>query len=150
LMVVVMIIAILRAIAIPSFLSARTRADDRAAQSDLRNALTAEKVFYTDNQTYLDTSTAANITKLQGVEISTKWTATTSATTRSLSAIVGDATATGDQGSVCLSEYSKSGTLFAIASVASGSTAGIYYGRAACPAAPTAANIVSTLGTNNW
>jgi type IV pilus assembly protein PilA len=47
LMVVVLIIAILIAIAIPTFLGARTRAQDRAAQSNLRNALTAEKSFYT-------------------------------------------------------------------------------------------------------
>ena len=41
LMVVVLIIAILIAIAIPTFLGARQRANDRAAQSSLRNALTA-------------------------------------------------------------------------------------------------------------
>ena len=52
LMVVVLIIAILIAIAIPTFLGARQRAQDRAAQSDLRNGLTAEKTVYTDNQTY--------------------------------------------------------------------------------------------------
>ena len=52
LMVVVLIIAILIAIAIPTFLGARQRAQDRAAQSDLRNALTTEKTFYTDNQSY--------------------------------------------------------------------------------------------------
>ena len=39
LMVVVLIIAILIAIAIPTFLGARQRAQDRAAQSDLRNGL---------------------------------------------------------------------------------------------------------------
>src|SRR5688572_17520795 len=54
LMVVVLIIAILLAIAIPTFLGARERAQDRAAQSNLRNALTAEKVYYTDNQIYTD------------------------------------------------------------------------------------------------
>ena len=52
LMVVVLIIAILIAIAIPTFLGARQRAQDRAAQSVLRNALTTEKTYYTDNQTY--------------------------------------------------------------------------------------------------
>ena len=41
LMVVVLIIAILLAIAIPSFLGARSKAQDRAAQSNARNALTA-------------------------------------------------------------------------------------------------------------
>ena len=52
LMVVVLIIAILIAIAIPQFLGARQRAQDAAAKSDLRNALTAEKTSYTDTQTY--------------------------------------------------------------------------------------------------
>ena len=49
LMVVVMIIAILMAIAIPTFLGAQDKAKDRGAQSDLRNALTAAKVIATDN-----------------------------------------------------------------------------------------------------
>jgi type IV pilus assembly protein PilA len=52
LMVVVLIIAILIAIAIPTFLGLRRRAQDRAAQSDLRNGLTAAKAFYTDLETY--------------------------------------------------------------------------------------------------
>jgi type IV pilus assembly protein PilA len=52
LMVVVMIIGILVAIALPSFLGTRVRAQDRAAQSDVRIAFTAEKAFYTDTLTY--------------------------------------------------------------------------------------------------
>jgi type IV pilus assembly protein PilA len=44
LMVVVRIIAILIAIAIPTFLNARDCAQDRAVQSNLREALTAERV----------------------------------------------------------------------------------------------------------
>lgn len=53
LMVVVLIIAILIAIAIPTFLGLRERAQNRSAQSDLRNGLTAAKAFYTDNDSYL-------------------------------------------------------------------------------------------------
>jgi type IV pilus assembly protein PilA len=53
LMVVVLIIGILIAIALPTFLGARTRAQNRAAQSDLRNALVAAKTIYTDNSTYV-------------------------------------------------------------------------------------------------
>ena len=64
LMVVVLIIAILLAIAIPTFLGARERANDRAAQSSLRNAHTAAKTIYTDSQTYLD----ATVSKLNAVE----------------------------------------------------------------------------------
>lgn len=51
-MVVVLIIAILIAIAIPTFLGARTRAQDRSAQTDLRNGLTTANVVYTDFASY--------------------------------------------------------------------------------------------------
>ena len=50
LMVVVLIIGILVAIALPTFLGARERAQNRAAQSSLRNALVAAKTAYTDDQ----------------------------------------------------------------------------------------------------
>jgi type IV pilus assembly protein PilA len=63
LMVVVLIIAILIAIAIPTFLGARQRAQDRAAQSNVRNAFTAEKTFYTDGQAY--TGTVADLTAIE-------------------------------------------------------------------------------------
>jgi type IV pilus assembly protein PilA len=63
LMVVVLIIAILIAMAIPTFLSARTRAQDRAVQSNLRNALTAERVVYTDAQAF--TSDPAMMTPVE-------------------------------------------------------------------------------------
>ena len=52
LMVVVGIIAILLAIAIPTFLASRGKAQDRSAQSSMRNALSAAKSIYTDKQTY--------------------------------------------------------------------------------------------------
>jgi type IV pilus assembly protein PilA len=52
LMVVVLIIAILIAIAIPTFLGARTRAQDRQAQTSLRNALGVAKSEYIDQKTY--------------------------------------------------------------------------------------------------
>ena len=54
LMVVVLIIGILIAIALPTFLGARTRAQDRAAEANLRNGLTTAKAFFTDNDTYGD------------------------------------------------------------------------------------------------
>ena len=52
LMVVVLIIAILIAIAIPTFLGAQNRARDRGAQSDLRNGITAVKTIATDHAGY--------------------------------------------------------------------------------------------------
>jgi type IV pilus assembly protein PilA len=52
LMVVLLIIAILLAIAIPTFLGARQTANARFTQANLRNALEAEQTFWTSNQTF--------------------------------------------------------------------------------------------------
>ncbi len=46
LMIVVLIVAILVAIAIPTFLGQRKSAEDAAAKSGLRNALTTEKAYF--------------------------------------------------------------------------------------------------------
>src|SRR5437879_5754564 len=58
LMVVVLIIGILIAIALPTFLGARQRAQNRAAQSDLRNAIAAAKTAYTDTDDYSGATSA--------------------------------------------------------------------------------------------
>jgi type IV pilus assembly protein PilA len=75
LMVVVLIIAILIAIAIPTFLGLRRRAQDRAAQSDLRNGLTAAKAFYTDGETYTGfvADAPATTNDGEGIEPSLTW-----------------------------------------------------------------------------
>jgi len=59
LMAAVLIIGILLAIAIPTFLGARTRAQDGVAKSSLRNALTAANVIFTDSETYSTATSAA-------------------------------------------------------------------------------------------
>jgi type IV pilus assembly protein PilA len=59
LMVVVLIIAVLVAIAIPSFLGFRSNAQNRAAQSEVRNTLLAEKGYFTENNAF--TATAASL-----------------------------------------------------------------------------------------
>ena len=90
LMVVVLIIAILIAIAIPTFLGARKKAQDRAAQSDVRNALTAEKTHYTDDQTYTEASAT-----LELVEPSLAYVTTTGAMTPTGNVVYVDVSATG-------------------------------------------------------
>jgi type IV pilus assembly protein PilA len=131
LMVVVLIIAILIAIAIPTFLGARQRAQDRAAQSDIRNGLTAEKTVYTDTQAY-DATTAT----MKGVESSLNW--NTAVTTRpGLNVSVADVTSVTPNitaAIVCLQEASKSGTNFFIIDVAAGGSAGTYFGKGTMPA----------------
>ncbi|MBI3648780.1 MAG: prepilin-type N-terminal cleavage/methylation domain-containing protein [Actinobacteria bacterium] len=52
LMVVVLILGILLTVALPTLLGARERAEDRAAQSDLRYALTAARAIQTDTEDY--------------------------------------------------------------------------------------------------
>jgi type II secretion system protein G len=54
LLIVVVIIGILAAIAIPRFSSTKGKAFDAAAKTDLRNAMTAQEAYYSDNQTYAD------------------------------------------------------------------------------------------------
>jgi type IV pilus assembly protein PilA len=52
LMVVVLIIAILLAIAVPTFLGARERAQNTGARADLRNAMVAAQVHYSETEDY--------------------------------------------------------------------------------------------------
>ena len=70
LMVVVLIIGILIAIALPTFLGARNRANDKAAQSGVRNGLVAAKTCFTDKDTYTGCDNAA----LQLIETSLTFT----------------------------------------------------------------------------
>jgi type IV pilus assembly protein PilA len=144
LMVVVLIIAILIAIAIPTFLGARQRAQDRAAQSGLRNGLTAEKTHYTDTQQY--TATAAT---LQSIERSLTWAGNTAATLNTVHVNISNTGGTND--TVVVGTRSASGECFYIRDIAIGVAAtppGTTYGRtgqvAACPT-PAA-----FLGTGPW
>ena len=52
LMIVIAIIGILAAIAIPNFVSYRARSYNSAAQSDLKNAMTTQEAYFVDYQTY--------------------------------------------------------------------------------------------------
>ena len=155
LMVVVLIIAILIAIAIPTFLGARQRAQDRAAQSDLRNALTAEKTVYTDSQTYSSCAVATGTpcpvvtdANMVDTESSLNWNGTKSAT-RPLNVTVGTNQVPSD--TVCLSEQSASGSWFAIGDIAAakiaGPQAGTFYIKAA---ADPCANPASAATISGW
>ena len=126
LMVVVLIIAILLAIAIPTFLGARSRAQNRAAESQLRNALTAEKTVFTDNQQY--TATAAT---LSAAEPSLNWQAwgTAFGSNPGNQVDVQSKNTTNDTNNeLCLSGKSASGTYYGILDVgqADGTGAGAW------------------------
>ena len=57
LLVVVAIIGILAAIAIPQFAAYRAKGFDARAESDCRNAATAEEAYFVDNATYSSDTT---------------------------------------------------------------------------------------------
>jgi len=140
LMVVVLIIAILIAIAIPTFLGARERAQDRAAQSNLRNALTAEKTYYTDEEEY-----TADASALLEIEPSLQYEA--SSVAPSDTGIV--AVQVGVSNSVvCLTGESASGTTFVLKDIATGADAGTWYQEGAITACD--ASVASPWDRSGW
>jgi type IV pilus assembly protein PilA len=120
LMVVVLIIAILIAIAIPTFLGARKRAQDRAAQSSLRNSLTAAATIYTDAEDYTDATPAA----LLASEPSLTFAATAATDSTGFKNVSVASTVS----QVAMAALSKSGTCFYIKDIKTGGSAGTTYG----------------------
>jgi type IV pilus assembly protein PilA len=108
LMVVVLIIGILIAIALPTFLGARTRSQDRAAQADLRNGYLAASTYYATAQSF----TGFDVTSAQSVENGLVWVPQGTVPTGTQIAIE---VAAGN--SVLLIERSATGTYFCIAQV---------------------------------
>ena len=62
LLVVILIIGILAAIALPAFLSQRTKGQDASAKSDARNAVSELESCYAATQDYGDASCATGLT----------------------------------------------------------------------------------------
>ena len=148
LMVVVLIIAILLAIAIPTFLGARDSANGRSTQSDLRNALTAEQSNWTSAQAFA--------TDLSTIEPSLTW-ATAEPTAMGGNTVF--ATVMDSNQQVYLQGYAKDGNCYTI--FQSNDPAGDYtaYGvnKGACatppttaPAQPTAAYGGTATTTLSW
>jgi type IV pilus assembly protein PilA len=108
LMVVVLIIGILIAIALPTFLGARTRSQDRAAQADLRNGYLAASTYYATAQSF----TGFDVTAAQAVENGLVWVPQGTVPTGTQIAIE---VAVGN--SVLLIERSATGVYFCIAQV---------------------------------
>ncbi len=78
LLIVVVIIGILAAIAIPQFASTKEKAFDATAKSDVRNAMASMEAYFADAQTYGDAATvlvSGSFTTSTGIEISAGGTA---------------------------------------------------------------------------
>src|SRR5437660_12881916 len=72
LLVVVIILGILTAIAVPSYLSFRGKAQDSAAQANVRSAIPAVEGFYSNTDTYvgMDNATTGLSTVDQSIDVS--------------------------------------------------------------------------------
>ena len=141
LMVVVLIIAVLVAIAIPSFLGFRNRAQDRSAQADLRNTLLGEKAVWTDSGAF--TTTEADLKAFEPTLIVNTSGAADTGVFVSLSV-------TGSDDAVCLVQASQSGNFFAIFEDSS-ATGGTFYGAsAAAITCPTATGQPGDTATLVW
>jgi type IV pilus assembly protein PilA len=142
LMVVVLIIGILIAIALPTFLGARNRANDKAAQSGLRNALVAAKTCFTDADTYVGCDMQGASPKLPQIETSLNFVVAATASTAPDIVSVANAPAAGTLWYAAA--YSQSGTCFFIKDDASSTSApngGTSFGKTsgACTGAAAAA-----------
>ena len=104
LMVVLLILAILLAIAIPTFLGVTKSANDRAAQSNLNTALVNAKAYY-QNQSQTYNNTAATVTALSSAEPSLTFQSTASTSQSQISVFV-----SADATSVILAAVSKNGS----------------------------------------
>ena len=123
LMVVVLIIGILIAIALPTFLGARERAQNRAAQSSLRNTLVAAKTAYTDDSDFSGVST----TSLDAIEPALTYLTGQSTGPNVVSWDVDDVVA-GDSQEFSVAAFSESGECFYLFEVGTGAGAGTFYG----------------------
>jgi type IV pilus assembly protein PilA len=156
LMVVVLIIGILIAIALPTFLGARQRAADRAAQSSLRNGLSAAKTLYTDCDSYSYSNAATcdaaiGVNQLSAVEPALTFQAGASTAPAQVSFAVTDTGGTRQTwGSGAMS---TSGTCFLLRSTegnSGGANPGTFYGRTTTAANCTggfAATVANTQAT---
>ena len=112
LMVVLLIIAILLAIAIPTFLGVTGSANDRASQSNLTNALTESKALYQNNQSY--NLASIPVATLQASAPEFAWQQGTACTValgkNCISEYPVDVNSAGDGSGILLAGLSKTGT----------------------------------------
>ncbi|HEX2040143.1 MAG TPA: type II secretion system protein [Acidimicrobiales bacterium] len=112
LMVVVLIIGILVAIAVPTFLNAQNNAKSKAAQSNARSALSAAKTVQAEQETYYLGSDAATLAALQAGEPSLDWTSSPNAVSASPDDISWNVTTNGFQ--ITMAVRSKNGECFLV------------------------------------
>jgi type IV pilus assembly protein PilA len=123
LMVVVLIIGILIAIAVPAFLGAQDRANDRGAQSNMRNVMVNAKAIYTDSQAYtFGADEAAFVAELVRVEPNITTVAGATADADEADTVYVDVSGTNNE-TVSMQVYSSSGACFEMSDTSGATTA---------------------------
>jgi type IV pilus assembly protein PilA len=151
-LVVVLIIGILLAIAIPTFLGSRNRAHDRAAQANLRSALVAAKASYATRASFtcaLAVATVACPTAMPQLEPSLTYTTAASTTALPRVSIWTAPTAS----TWAAARMSSSGTCFGIRDVATGSPSTLvatWYGQGLATCTGTFASTVANTPNRRW
>ena len=140
LMVVVLIIGILIAVLIPTFFGAKQRAQDRAMQSSLHNAMTAAKVVFSDHGDYTEATTVG----LGAAEPSLTFVAAGTLSPGPNVVSVNPASTT----YIVMAGQARSGNCFFISDDESASGIGVQYAKAAAGACN--ANAAPAAGNASW
>ena len=140
LMMVVLIIAILIAVLIPTFVGAKRRAQDRAMQSSIRNALTAAKVVYSERGDY----TQATVAGLAAVEPGISFVDATTAPVGQNQVSVEPVSTTYFR----VAGQSRSGACFFLSDDESAAGVGVLYARA--PGGGCTASAAPAVGDPSW
>lgn len=142
LMIVVLIIGILIAVGLPTFLGARERAQDRAAQALLRTGMAAAKTFYTDANTYEDL-TAGTPSNIESIEQSIVWTLDGTDPGADPGPVA--VAVSGTNTTVTLVTKSGSGDFFCLKDISGAASGnGVFYGRGTSAAAAVTACVDET------
>jgi type IV pilus assembly protein PilA len=153
-LVVVLVIGLLIAIALPVYLGSRSRAQNRAAQADLRNALVAAKAIFSNGASYVcaratTSTTPACPQALPQFEPKLTYVTTASTTANPRVSVMTTPTTT----LWAAARMSTSGRCFAIRDVGLGappSTVGTWYGQGLATCTGNSASATAQTPNKRW
>jgi len=120
LMVVILVIAVLITIGLPTFLGARARAQNRAAQALVRQGLSTQIVHYGSAESFTDDNAPGGA--LDSIEPDIQW-GSIDASVKGVTASLGG----GDDQVLILRSRSALGTVYCMGRIEAGADAGTYY-----------------------